>query len=228
MSYIHLWCIEITPYLTYDPNHQLLNKIEFERYQAFHFEKHKKRFATSRKILRLLLGSYLSIEAKKIKIDTQLRGKPYLAGDPVYFNMSHSENYLLIGISDHLNLGVDVEVVKPRDFLGLAKRSFSEWEYNQIKSASPGNAIDFFYQIWSQKEALIKLDGRGLSFPLQSFSTIPEGDGGLHQPCLIHKKLAQVKSFKIWEDAFCAYALNQNIPHQRLILFNKDLDEHIR
>ena len=39
---------------------QLLNKDENERAQRFYFNKHKRRFATARATLRLILGRYLN------------------------------------------------------------------------------------------------------------------------------------------------------------------------
>ena len=77
------------------------------------------------------------------------------------------------------DIGVDIEQLKPRDFLGLAKHSFSFKEEQAVALAKEIDRSDIFYKIWCQKEAFIKFEGRGLRYPLKEFSVSSERHGGL-------------------------------------------------
>jgi len=54
--------------------------------------------------------------------------------------------------------------------MSLAEMSFSRDERAALRSCSPGNRTNLFYEFWTCKEACIKADGRGLSVPLDQFT----------------------------------------------------------
>lgn len=78
-------------------------------------------------------------------------GKPYCLEGP-FFNVSHSFDCFVIAISWQLELGIDLE--KRRDNVNtdlIKKRFFTEDEFK----------CDFF-DVWCQKEALLKYLGKGI------------------------------------------------------------------
>lgn len=90
-------------------------------------------------------------------------GKPYLPFDPLSFNISHSEEYVVCVISDNqkCNIGIDIEKIKPINkdhFNGI----FTTQEKNNI------TRYEHFYKYWTRKEAIVKADGRGLQIPLNT------------------------------------------------------------
>jgi 4'-phosphopantetheinyl transferase len=89
-------------------------------------------------------------------------GRPYLPGT-VDFNISHSGEYIICGIGKELRLGVDIEEIKPVDFLDF-KDLMSEKQWTMIKNSS--DPLRAFFKYWAVKESIIKADGRGLSIPL--------------------------------------------------------------
>jgi len=94
-------------------------------------------------------------------------GKPYLTQNvSIHFNVSHSGYYVACAISD-TPVGIDIECLRPID-LKVAERFFTSDEIAYI--ATKSGDIHRFYEVWTKKEARIKLDGRGLSMPLSSFS----------------------------------------------------------
>ena len=100
-------------------------------------------------------------------------GKPYIKGDKVFFNLSHSENCVMCAVSDK-PVGCDVEMVGKYNE-ALAKRFFHKNEYAHILSL--GNEEEkraAFYRIWTQKESFVKAIGLGMRLPLDSFSTAVE------------------------------------------------------
>lgn len=77
-------------------------------------------------------------------------GKPYLNNiNDIYFNISHSDKYLVIVISNK-KIGVDIEKIKKYNT-----------KINDILNIKPRNNEEFF-EYWTKKEALIKLKGLSL------------------------------------------------------------------
>lgn len=94
----------------------------------------------------------------------------------IHFNMSHSGDYVVIGVSDE-NIGIDIEY-KSRNYLSVAKRCFHRQEYEEIIGLdTEEEQKKRFLEIWTMKEAYIKWEGKGMSIPLNSFSVIDEALG---------------------------------------------------
>ncbi len=171
---IHLWHVDLTTLYGFDALNDLLNTEEKARYHRFYFDKHRALFAASRKALRLILAKYLLMSPAEVTFDFGRYGKPELSApfNDLHFNMSHTKTHCLIGIS-LMPLGVDIEAVSKRDYFALAKFSFSQKECDLLRTMPEADIADGFFRIWSQKEAFIKQCGRGLNYPLKSFSCSP-------------------------------------------------------
>lgn len=91
-------------------------------------------------------------------------GKPYL-NNGIKFNISHSGKYVLCAITQHNEIGIDIEQVDPRIRIKDFRMVFSDNEWVQIINSK--NQIDTFYSYWALKESVIKTDGRGLSAPVK-------------------------------------------------------------
>lgn len=107
-------------------------------------------------------------------------GKPALTDLPLYFNLSHSGPFALLGVSD-APLGVDVERVKPRR-AGLPRYALSDREFDWFTQR--GSRWEDFYTLWTLKESRVKYTGQGLdraprtiAVPLLSAGTCGELDG---------------------------------------------------
>lgn len=85
--------------------------------------------------------------------------KPYLLNYPhIHFNISHCKKAVacIIGSSE---LGIDVEEILPFD-AELAQQVCNKEEYNKIINSD--NKEQEFAILWTKKESLLKLQGRGL------------------------------------------------------------------
>lgn len=80
-------------------------------------------------------------------------GKPYLKNK--YFNISHADNYLLLGIADE-EIGVDMQKIT---FKKNVEKLFSEEEQNLLKTAKE----KIFTRYWVLKESYAKYLGVGIS-----------------------------------------------------------------
>ena len=114
----------------------------------------------SRAILREILAWYLQ---KEPDIAVGEYGKPYLRNGELQFNLSHSNDYLLIGVSDSHPIGVDIEEIKPiPEWRIIEELQSANPGFSAFKTPSSSSLIDF-YQNWTKKEALLKAYGFGIA-----------------------------------------------------------------
>jgi 4'-phosphopantetheinyl transferase len=148
-----------------------LTEDEQHRAQRFYFERHRRRFVMARGILRFLLGRYLRQAPERIQFGYGKYGKPVLeAGGDLHFNLSHSGDAALLGLTRGRELGIDLEQVRPRDHLEeLTQRFFAPAEVAALAAVAPPDRELAFFQCWTRKEAFLKAGGDGLARPLDSF-----------------------------------------------------------
>lgn len=97
------------------------------------------------------------------------KGKPFIEGSRVHFNISHSLDLAVYAFGTG-ELGVDVEWIRDVEIEAIARRFFTPGECAWILgSDTPAQA---FFDCWTRKEAYIKAEGGGLSIPLDEFSVL--------------------------------------------------------
>lgn len=102
--------------------------------------------------------------------------KPSLAGlDSFYFNLSHSEDYVMCAVSDR-EIGCDIEKTGKAD-MKIARRYFTAEEYSALENlSSDEEKNDLFFRYWTLKESYIKCTGQGLFLPLNEFEICFDSD----------------------------------------------------
>lgn len=93
-------------------------------------------------------------------------GKPYFNSSNISFNISHSEKVVVCAITYIGDIGIDIEKIEPIDFL-FFKSQMTNYEWKFVNESK--DAKESFFKYWTQKEAVIKTHGNGLSIPLKSF-----------------------------------------------------------
>lgn len=97
-------------------------------------------------------------------IHLSAQGKPCFA-DPALprFSISHSRDYIALALIGGANIGLDIEVIRPRPrhrYLSLAARYFSPAEQSALHSApDEKTALSRFWHSWTAHEAVIKQRG---------------------------------------------------------------------
>ena len=142
---------------------------------------------TRRFFLRLLLGAYLDLPGKEIRIVRNRRGKPLLDpgvhGQDLHFSIAKSGFGFLVGLSSTTYVGVDVEPVERRahNALGVARRYFSKNEAEALEAMDAGTRSRAFMKTWSSKEAVVKAMGLGIANQLCRFTvdTNPENPAAI-------------------------------------------------
>lgn len=89
--------------------------------------------------------------------------KPYFEKGP-NFNISHSGHYVVCAISTAEDIGIDIEERLPDICLSDFECYLSPDEWTQL-TQSPDRIL-WFYDYWTQKEAVLKGNGEGLEIPL--------------------------------------------------------------
>jgi len=161
--------------LIYDPN------LSFERFrsltknvspsraeaiQRFMFDRDKLNSLFAELVLRKALRERYGIENHSIKIGKGEYGKPFLENSPIKFSISHSNNCVAVAVSEN-EIGLDAEKISMW-YQDISKNYFSKSEHEYIVHAKDINKA--FFEVWTKKEAYLKMKGTGLSVPLSSFS----------------------------------------------------------
>lgn len=147
-----------------------LSAQELARANRFYFPRHRRRFIIAHSVLRLIMARYLNETANQIEFTEGKYGKPELLNSSfLQFNLSHSGDMALLAIGKKHSLGVDVEHFSARPLIGIGKQLFSEKENERLQNTKKSLIPLVFFNIWAQKEALIKACGMGLSYPTQQF-----------------------------------------------------------
>jgi len=126
--------------------------------------------------LRLLLGAYLGMPGKDVRVRRQYKGKPALATScqpgSFDFSMAASDGCCLIGFSTSGELGVDLEPGERRanSPLALALRYFSPAEADALERLEARQRDRAFLHAWACKEAVVKAVGHGIANYLNRFT----------------------------------------------------------
>jgi 4'-phosphopantetheinyl transferase len=157
---------------TYDPAHERsLSSDELVRANRYLSPLVRQRFITSRATLRAILAEYLNIKPGDVEFQYSRQGKPALGEQhPLRFNISHSENLLVVAVTWGHEVGIDVEAVRSMPEADtIAAQYFSPTEYECYQTLPDDIKLQAFFNCWTRKEAYIKACGEGLALPLSSF-----------------------------------------------------------
>lgn len=89
------------------------------------------------------------------------RGKPYFRDIPLFFNLSHSGDYVACVVSEH-EVGVDIQKQKAVREQQISNRFFHEKEKEWLAGLSEKERAAGFFCLWTRKEAYGKMTGEGI------------------------------------------------------------------
>jgi phosphopantetheinyl transferase len=134
--------------------------------------KRRRQFVVSRVLAQLTLNAWSGSAPRTWGIVSDERGKPSVsphlesslgADLAPRISWSHSQNYVLCAVCGVAELGVDVEMLRPRDAESIAGNYFHEREKEYLRSQRGAEYLRTFYRLWTLKEAYGKAIGIGLS-----------------------------------------------------------------
>jgi len=160
---------------------RLLSRDEQARADRLRFEQLQRRFIVGRGTLKVILGRYLNVSPEEIEFEYRPNGKPALSSGlrhtALCFNLSHSDELLLLAVTYQRAVGIDLETIRPDlDVENLAERFFSPTERAELEALPSDRRRASFFSGWTRKEAYLKARGEGLTFPLDQFSVSMDCD----------------------------------------------------
>ena len=143
------------------PAQTVLNAAELAFYQTLKLQKRQTEWLGGRFALKQLLGTHLGRDFASFTLLTPGGvGKPTLTLDgrplSIAFSITHSNGYAVAAIAPHANyIGIDLEKITPR---------ISAWKNDFFHPTERTREDDeFLTTLWTQKEAVVKLLGSGLT-----------------------------------------------------------------
>ena len=159
-----------------------LSEDELVRANSFRDPLLRDRFVAGRFFLREILGKELGMPSSEISFSIENNGKPVVSNSPTspsnggHFSFSRSQQYVLIGYSESRRIGIDIERVRSfPDMELMAAEIFAEHQFLEWQSLPPAERPLGFFRGWTRKEAVVKVDGRGISDGVRQIE-VPLGD----------------------------------------------------
>ena len=125
---------------------------------------------SSRSLLKIAASQHIGTHPSDIIIGGERGQKPYFKNyTAIHFSVSHSGKIWAAAFAND-EVGFDVQDLShSRDCLKIAERFFSDNEINAVRSSC--DIIKAFTEIWSRKEAVVKLFGIGIDSKFKGFDS---------------------------------------------------------
>lgn len=152
-------------------NKELLNQIDEirrKKIMRYHMPDDRKRSLAAGIIIKHILNENGLSENS---LSCSENGKPL--ADGLFFNVSHSGNYV-VGVVSDCEVGCDIEKVSSAP-MKVAQHYFSPAESEYMNSEPDKDRA--FFTIWTLKESYMKMTGQGLSLALDSFEILKTVNG---------------------------------------------------
>ena len=129
-----------------------INEKEKAAFESITNEGRKKQWLATRKLLFILSNN------PNLWITHDDNRKPVLNDEQLTISISHTSNYVAILLGENIKLGIDIEKLTSRIFK-IKHKFCSETENEYL--ADDENLMSRLYIIWSAKESMFKMYGKG-------------------------------------------------------------------
>ena len=160
---------------------KLLSGFEKEKCLSFSSISSRRTYLKGHSAARIITANYTKKDPSKLEFETAPEGKPFFKCTPhLHFNLSHFGEFVFIAFSSE-PVGFDIEnTTRKADFPRLAKRFFDSRETELMNRSTKPEHIAFL-ELWTAKEAIIKLFGTGIASGLDKTLVLKEGEGTYNQ-----------------------------------------------
>ncbi|MCD0472713.1 4'-phosphopantetheinyl transferase superfamily protein [Flavobacterium sp. JAS] len=201
-----------------EENHESLLKNDLPKF-PLHYQEKIKRYRRWEDAQLSLLGRVLLFKGieeiynynayDKVMQHTKYN-KPYFEDNSIRFNISHSGEIVVCVFGSEHEVGIDIEMIsdiKIEDF----RFQMTKTEWDNITFSK--NKQRAFFDYWTQKEAVIKAHGSGLTIPLESFEI-------LDNTTTINDEKFSLKKIEIDKKYKCYISLKENISEISIKKYN--------
>lgn len=174
---IDLWCTyisEIGDDSLWGHYDALLSAEERAKQARFRFARDQRRYLVTRALVRTVLSRYAAVRPSDWAFTAGAHGRPAISAPSLAplleFNVSHSADLVMLGVTSDRVIGIDTESVDAReaDIDGL-DRYFAPEESTALLALPERERRRRFFELWTLKESYIKARGMGLAIPLDAF-----------------------------------------------------------
>ncbi|GGO95471.1 4'-phosphopantetheinyl transferase family protein [Wenjunlia tyrosinilytica] len=150
---------------------------DWARYEKMRHPKIKARFAATRSLLKHAAGVAIDAPPHSVELGYSAFGRPYLRGfDQVDISLSHTGDFLLVGLTTRGLIGVDAEAID-RQLLrgGTEQHICTPYEIKMLERVPAARRNRSAVRLWTLKEAYSKAIGQGLRFKFTEFGFGEDG-----------------------------------------------------
>lgn len=160
---VYTYTLNSDAYISLNDALRYVDEEELQRANRYHLQKHRDRYLRGRGYLRRLLGWHLQLPPQRVPLRGPVGRKPMVVGNPLFFNVSHSDDLAVCAISRSRPVGIDVEHLDPtKPDPTLCRQVFTTQEQQALCSCTSEMAARRFFEFWTAKEAMMKLTGLGV------------------------------------------------------------------
>jgi phosphopantetheinyl transferase len=125
---------------------------------------------------RIILSDFTGMPVDELRFHSNLSGKPLLLESKVNFNISHSGPYWCMALTEGQEIGLDIELIQKRKYEEeIVKSYFLENEQAlYFQESDRDKRTILFFQLWTEKEAIAKMQGVGILEELSRKQTANE------------------------------------------------------
>lgn len=158
---------ELKNHILFDKALQLVSNTRRKRIEQLHKEESKRLSLAAGLLLRY---AFLSVNKEHLldKIQISDMGKPFLPNHDYFFSLSHSGRFAICAFSDR-PIGCDIEKIREK-IPKYKHKIFSTAEELVFETLTEVAQIHFFFNLWTAKESITKMIGKGITYPFHSFS----------------------------------------------------------
>jgi len=162
-----------------NPDTGLLSPQDLKQFQMLAHPGMRRSFLLSRCAINFLAKKYTNNALQDFPVSLHPCGKPFFADIPdLHFSLSHTEAEVALAFS-RSPVGFDMEKSGRRsDFLAVAKRFFTADEVTALEAGGASIGTGFL-ELWTAKEAVLKLEGTGISGGLERVRSMSETESEL-------------------------------------------------
>lgn len=205
-----------------DKSYNMVSENCKSKAKCFRFEADRLRTIIGELLARYGICNCFGIDTSKLSFNVSEYGKPYIDGIPYYFNISHSDDYIICGVSD-INIGVDIEKMQDIDF-GFACDVFSDDEMRRFSSESVENKKKLFFSIWTLKESYVKWLGSGFHRKLSSYTVSPKGtQAEILDPHSLDDTVPKFRTYTLGDYKISICSCDKNFPDEFKYLHPREL-----
>ena len=181
---IFAWC---TVQETFSMN--FLSPVQYDEFNAFKSESRQREYVATRGLIKQMVET-MDLNSEKFELQKNELGKPWgLYNDNEYrLSIAHTAGHVLCAISPERELGVDLEPTSREVPDQLRSRIINAQESSLLNDEPD-------IRIWTIKEAIVKLQGKGMRTNLIE-CTITAKNGRIFSATFDDDKKARICSFE--------------------------------